>query len=115
MLESHQKKYNNHCLSSLASYLHSIGDNRVVTNLVNCIEESLTLQTDKSRNIIHFDCYIMKNRIHIKGEQRLRYNMRIWNKNGAFDILNRLSEHVMLVQLMDILGNVNHAISIVGN
>ena len=31
---------------------------------------------------------------------------------GAFDILNDMSENVTLVQLMDTLGNVNHAISI---
>ena len=31
-----------------------------------------------------------------------------------FNILNDTSENVILVQLMDALGNVNHAISIVG-
>ena len=81
---------------------------------MNCIEESLTLQKDEFRNIIHFDNYIMTNRIHIKGEQHLIYNMKIWNKSDAFDILNNINEYVTLVQLMDSLGNVNHAISIVG-
>ena len=51
----------------------------------------------------------------IKGEQNLRYNLKIWKKNDAFDILNDISEDVTLVQLMDSLGNVNHAISIVGH
>ena len=32
-----------------------------------------------------------------------------------FDILNKISENVTLIQLMDSLGNVNHAISIVGH
>ena len=50
--------------------------------------------------------------MHIKGEQNLRYNMKIWNKNDSFDILNNMSEYVTLVQLMDTLGNMNHAISI---
>ena len=33
---------------------------------------------------------------------------------GSFDILTDISEHVALVQLMDSLGNANHAISVVG-
>ena len=32
----------------------------------------------------------------------------------AFDILTDISEHVTLVQLLEYLGNVNHAISVVG-
>ena len=56
----------------------------------------------------------MTNRMHIKGEQRLRYNLKVWHKNNAFYILKNISEYVTLVQLMDSLGNVNHAINIVG-
>ena len=33
---------------------------------------------------------------------------------GSFKILTDISEHVTLVQLMDYLCNVNHAISVVG-
>ena len=32
---------------------------------------------------------------------------------GNFDILNNISERVTLVKLMDSLGNVNHAVSLV--
>ena len=32
----------------------------------------------------------------------------------SYDILEDISEHFTLVQLMDYLGNVNHAISVVG-
>ena len=56
----------------------------------------------------------MSNRRIIKVEQNLRYNLKIWRGNDAFDILNNISENVTLVQLMDLLGNVNHAIIIVG-
>ena len=56
----------------------------------------------------------MTNRRNIKGEYCLRYNMKVWHKNDDFDILKNISEYVILVQLMDSLGNVNHAISIVG-
>ena len=33
---------------------------------------------------------------------------------GSYDILKYISEHVTLVQFMDYLVNVNHAISVVG-
>ena len=56
----------------------------------------------------------MTNRIKIKGEQNLRYNLTIWKKNDAFDTLNYIKEDVTLVQLMYSLGNMNHDISIVG-
>ena len=56
----------------------------------------------------------MKNRRKIKFEQNLQYNLTIGKKNDAFDILNDISEDVNLVQLMDSIVNVNHAISIVG-
>ena len=56
----------------------------------------------------------MRNIMHIKVEQHLRYNMKIWNKKDDFDIINKISEYVTLVHLIDSLGNVNHAISILG-
>ena len=74
----------------------------------------MTLHTDKFRNGIHFANGIMTNRMHIKVEQHLRYNLKIWNKNDAFDKLNDISENVTLVQVMDKIGNVNRAINIIG-
>ena len=56
----------------------------------------------------------MKEKLCHKVEQYLRYNLKKWVKKGTFDILNEISENVILVQLMDYLGNVNHAIIIVG-
>ena len=35
-------------------------------------------------------------------------------QKGYFNILNNISEHVILVKLMDYIGNVNHVISVVG-
>ena len=35
-------------------------------------------------------------------------------ENDDYDILNNISEYVTLVQLMYSLGNMNHAISVVG-
>ena len=54
VLKYHQQSYNSCCLSSLASDFHSMVDSRALTALLNFIEESLTLQTNKSRNMIHF-------------------------------------------------------------
>ena len=75
----------------------------------------MTLQTENCKNITHFTNAITTNRIKIKGEQNLRYNLTIWRKKDALDILNDISENFTLVQLMDSTGNVNHAISILWN
>ena len=40
--------------------------------------------------------------------------MKRWNKKGGFDIINEISENFTLMQFMESLGNVNHALSIVG-
>ena len=58
---------------------------------------------------------LLRNREKKEGEQNIRYNLMIWKDNDYFDILNGISEDVTLVQLMDSLGNVSHAIIIVGN
>ena len=51
----------------------------------------------------------------MKVEQNLRYNITAWKGKDDFDIPDEISENVTLVQLMDSLGNVNNAISIVGH
>ena len=74
----------------------------------------MTLHTKEFNNRIHFANAIIQKRRRIKGEQNLRYNLTIRNKNDAFDILNAIGEDVNLVQLMDSKGNLNHDISKVG-
>ena len=81
VLKYHQKSSYSCCLSSLASAFHIIDKEGASPDLVNLIEESLTLRTDKFRNIINFANAITTNMMHIKGEQRLRYNMKVWHKN----------------------------------
>ena len=114
LIQYHQNSSNSCCLSSLAWAFDCIVDNRAVTDLVNSIESSLTLQKKEFKNRIHFANAIIKNRRGIKGEQNLQYILTIWNKNDAIDILNYIGQYVTLVQLMDSLGNLNNAISIVG-
>ena len=41
------------------------------------------------------------------------YSLRIYKKKGYFYIITEISEHFTLVQLMDSLVNVNHAIGVV--
>ena len=41
------------------------------------------------------------------------YSLVKYKKKGSYDILKYISENVTLVQLMDFLGNVNHAIRVV--
>ena len=57
----------------------------------------MTLEKQNCKNIIHFSNAIVSNRRKIKGEQKLKYNLKIWKKNDAFDILNDIGENVTLV------------------
>ena len=68
----------------------------------------------------YYDRIIFPNSIMLyksrnKGEQHLHYKLEKWKKMCTFGSLNNISEHVTLVQLMYLLVNVNHAVSVVGN
>ena len=65
-------------------------------------------------NHIHFANEIMLNSKRNKGETRVHYQLIKYKMIGDYKILEDISENVTLVQLMDSLGNVNHAISVVG-
>ena len=49
-----------------------------------------------------------------RGEAKVHYNLIKYKKKGLYKILEDISEHFTLVQLMDSLGNVNNDISVVG-
>ena len=66
-------------------------------------------------NRIHFASEIMQNRKINKGEPWVHYSLERIKKKGEYEILKNISANVTLVQLMDSLGNVNHAISVVGS
>ena len=76
------------------------------------IKESLKSEVG---NCIDFANDIMLNKKRNKGEARVHYNLIKYKKKGDYKILEDISANVTLVQLMDSLGNVNHAISVVGN
>ena len=50
-----------------------------------------------------------------KGDHHLHWNINKCKIKGTFDIINNISEHITLVQLMDTVGIVNHTVSIDGN
>ena len=76
------------------------------------IEESLKSEVG---NRIDFANDILQNKRRNEGESRAHYNLIKYKKMREYKILDDISENVTLVQLMDSLGNVNHAISVVGN
>ena len=57
----------------------------------------------------------MLNRKRNKGEARVHYQLIKYKKMGDYKILEDISANVTLVRLMDSLGNVNRAISVVGS
>ena len=65
-------------------------------------------------NSIHFANAILKNKKEFKGEQKVYYSTGKYKTRGSFVIFTDKSEYFTLVQIMDYLGNVNRAISVVG-
>ena len=63
---------------------------------------------------IYFSNEIFKNKKINKGEPKLHYGLIKYKQTGSNNILKDISENFTLVQLMDSLVNVNHAISVVG-
>ena len=57
----------------------------------------------------------MQNKKRNKVETRVHYLLMKYKKMGDYEILENISAKFTLVQLMDSLGNVNHAISVVGS
>ena len=66
-------------------------------------------------NRIDFANEIMLNRKRNKGETRVHYKLNKYKKMDEYKILEDISANFTLVQLMNSLGNVNHAISVVGS
>ena len=100
------------CLSSLASAFTSINHFKAKIAIPIRIKESLKSELG---NCIDFANEIMPNRKRNKGEARVHYKLIKYNNKGDYKILEDISANVTLVQLMDSLGNVNHAISVVGS
>ena len=75
------------------------------------IQESLD---NKVGNRIDFANAISKNEKQIKGKPKVHYSLDKYKKKGSYDIMKDIPEHVTLVQFMDYLGKLNHAISVLG-
>ena len=107
-----QKILNSCCFRSLASAFANFNHNTADNAISMRIEESLKSEVG---NFIDFANDILKNMKINVGEARLHYNLIKYKKMREYKILGDISEDVILVQLMDSLGNVNHSISVVGN
>ena len=64
-------------------------------------------------NRIDFSKAILK--YEKKDDQKMYYSLVKYKKKGYYDILKDISEYVTLGQLLNSLGNLNRAISVVGN
>ena len=111
MLNYCQKSLNICCFNSLASDFYIIKQTKAYNAISLRIEEYFK---SKEGNRIDFANAILKNEKTIAGKPRVYYIPRKCKKKGSYDILRDMSEIFTLVQLMDSLGNANHAISVVG-
>ena len=107
-----KKTLNSCCFSSLLSAFDSTNHFNAANAISMRIEEPLKIEVG---NRIYFANDILKNKKRNVGEARVHYNLIKYKNMREYKILEDISANVTLVQLMDSLGNVNHAISVVGN
>ena len=110
-LKYRQDLLNSCCFSSLESAFAIINQGKSENSTAMRIEESLTSDVG---NCIDFEDDILKNEKNIEVEQKMYYSLRKYKTMVSFYICTYISEICILVQLMDYLGNLNHAISVVG-
>ena len=65
-------------------------------------------------NVLILQNDVLKNEKRIQNEPRVYYSLIKYKQKGSYDIMENISENVTLAQLMDSIGNVNHAIIVVG-
>ena len=107
-----KKTLNICCFSSLASAFASIKHFKAANDISMRIEESLNSEVV---NCINYANDIFKTKENNLGEVRVHYNLIKYKKKGEYKLLEDISANGTLVQFMDSLVNVNHAISVVGN
>ena len=103
---------NSCCFSSLASDFASIKNFKAENAVSIRIKESFNSEVG---NRIDFANEIMLNHKRNEVEARVHYKLIKYKKMGGYKILEDISENVTLVQLMYSIGNVNHAIIVVGS
>ena len=107
-----QKTLNSCCFSSLSSAFVSKKHFKAANAISILIKESLKSELG---NHIDFANEIMLNRKINKGEARVQYKLMKYKNMGDYKILEDISANFTLVQLIDSLENLNHAISVVGS
>ena len=106
------KTLNSCCFSGLASAFARIKHFNAANDISMFKEKSFRSEVG---NHIDYANDILKNKGRNVGEFMVHYNLIKYKKKGEYKILEYISENVTLVQLMYSLGNVNNAISVVGN
>ena len=99
------------CFSSLDFNIKSSNKFSAENKIVTCISPLLT---GTILDNIVFENAIMTDESRNFKKPHLRHKLEQWKKYDTFDILNNISKYVTLVHFIYIVGNVNHALSVVG-
>ena len=107
----YQRQHCNRCCFSSLEYAFAVSEELVSVKKIKMRITALLFYTFHEYTYkIKFTNEIMLDKERNKGEKCLHYKLEQCKEKGRFDIMNIISEHVTLVQLMDYLGNVNHAV-----
>ena len=106
----HQHDQNSCCFSILSSALKASNQVSAANLIATRISYSITYEI--LDRLMFANDILTDTRIR-KGGQHLCYKLELCNKIGNFDFLNNISKYLTLFQLMDSVGNVNHAVSVV--
>ena len=75
--------------------------------MITCCEEGFVY-------IVSYSNSIMTDNVRNKFYEHRRYEVKKRKRRNDFDIINDMSEYLTLIQLMDNLGNVSHAVTMSG-
>ena len=114
-MKYHQNTSNSCCFSSLASEFTAPWEHAAARTIELQIEEPFNCQYIGYQDRINFAISKMIYRVINGGEHSLYCKITQWKKKGSFDIHHDTSKNANLVQLMDTVGNINHAVSIFGH
>ena len=114
-LKNQQHNSNICWFSSLASELFASGETVAAKDISGQTKVSLVYQSNGYSGRIKYDNEIMLHRAQNKGDHNVCYDINKRKIKVSFDILNDISEHVILVLFMVTFVNVNQTVSISGN
>ena len=99
--------------SSFASYLYYAREHVAEKYISSRLESSFKIESLGYLDRINFVNKIIPYSVREEGDQHICYKVIKQKKVDEFDLLNDIRDHVMLVQLINTSGNVNHVVSII--